>query len=796
MIQATPQDELLAYYRQELGYLRRMGAEFAERYPAIAGRLALGGASSTDPHVERLLEAFALLTGRLQSRLDAEAPEVPSALLDILYPHLTTPIPSLSVAQFEPDPTQGKRTSGYRVERHTPLVTTTHDGQPCWFRTCYPVELWPLQIVSAGFERATAHGAAIWLRLQAQGVELSTLELERLRFHIHTEQTLVSVLYELLFCYGRDVYVVPGPGHATARTGELLALPESARLRADSLVPLGFEPEDDVLPHAAHVHPAYRLLQEFFAVPKKFHFFEVRNLNLRRLGSLFRMPDWPAQASGTAEFAELGSPALHQAFGNHGNSLGVSAALHQAFRNHGIPLAVSATIAADEPGPDGSVKSWLIREWAGESSQDRFRLRREDGGITVYPATGDQSTFEIWITLDGMATSTIASAESMSSQIDNGTFRLGCTPVINLFRQTTDPIRVRSNLSEYEVVPDGRRAKTTEIHTIQRVIAVGAAGTEAMDLAPLYGLDYPSLRTNQKTFWHARRQPVEQRGLTGTTMFLSLTDLALRPELSELETVYAQTLCTNRGLAETLAPGTRLQLEQPAPLRQVLLLSKPTPQKTPPLRGASLWWLVSSLALNHLSLNETVSFTIAESHWKVLNAGHPGPELRKEFAEHGLALSPRSTITASTPDYMWQINDPDGDHAYSVVREINRLVVTGQPGQQSVRALRALLALYASFGVAGDEERAQGIEQLTCRRVVRRVSADGWLGVARGIEITLVFDPGRFQGTSPFLFASVLNQFFALYVTANLFTQLVVRRTRTEGVWKQWPPMGGRQRLL
>ena len=46
-------DELLGYYERELGFLRQMGAEFAQKYPKIAGRLLLEPDKCEDPHVER-----------------------------------------------------------------------------------------------------------------------------------------------------------------------------------------------------------------------------------------------------------------------------------------------------------------------------------------------------------------------------------------------------------------------------------------------------------------------------------------------------------------------------------------------------------------------------------------------------------------------------------------------------------------------------------------------------------------------------------------------------------------------
>ena len=63
-------DDLLYYYERELAFLRRTGAEFAERYPKIASRLLLEPTKSDDPHVERLLEGFAFLAARVHRRLD------------------------------------------------------------------------------------------------------------------------------------------------------------------------------------------------------------------------------------------------------------------------------------------------------------------------------------------------------------------------------------------------------------------------------------------------------------------------------------------------------------------------------------------------------------------------------------------------------------------------------------------------------------------------------------------------------------------------------------------------------
>src|SRR5437764_278502 len=275
-------EDLLRYYKDELTYLRRMGGEFAALYPRVAARLELGRDECADPQVERLLESFAFLTARLQRDLDGELPEITTALLGILYPQLVNPVPPMSVARFDVDPEQGKLTTGFRLEKHTQLFAYTAEGHTCRFRTCYPVTLWPLAVEYAAFEDTgqfdfldsmTNVAAVLRLKLKVLGGALADLELKRLRFYLSGDAALAGALYELLFSHVRGVALLP--------EGEA----QPVHLPAGSVLPVGFRDEEDVLPYPAQSHPGYRLLQEYFAFPEKFHFFDLDHLDAHRRGS-------------------------------------------------------------------------------------------------------------------------------------------------------------------------------------------------------------------------------------------------------------------------------------------------------------------------------------------------------------------------------------------------------------------------------------------------------------------------------------------------------------------------------
>ena len=87
------------YYQSELTALRQLGRRFAERSPALAPYL---GQAGRDPDVERLLEGFAFLTGRLRQKLDDELPELSHSLMQLLWPNYMRPLPAFSILQFDP----------------------------------------------------------------------------------------------------------------------------------------------------------------------------------------------------------------------------------------------------------------------------------------------------------------------------------------------------------------------------------------------------------------------------------------------------------------------------------------------------------------------------------------------------------------------------------------------------------------------------------------------------------------------------------------------------------------------
>lgn len=265
-------DEFLSYFERELCFVREMGREFAKKYPKVAGRLLLEPDKCEDPHTERLIESFAFICARMHRKLDDDLPEITQSLLNVLYPHYTSPVPSMSVVQFAPL-LKNIPESGYLIEKGTPIYSKPVDGEPCRFATAYPVMLRPLEVVRASLGepprlvRNAQQAICIRLKLHIRGA-LSRFPGERIRFYLNGPRQQIFHLYELLL---NNVCHVEC---ASVGTGVPACIP----LACDSIRPAGFSDEDLLLPFPSESFPGYRLLQEYFAFPEKFLFLDIDGL--------------------------------------------------------------------------------------------------------------------------------------------------------------------------------------------------------------------------------------------------------------------------------------------------------------------------------------------------------------------------------------------------------------------------------------------------------------------------------------------------------------------------------------
>lgn len=275
--------KLLDYYNRELAYLREMGAEFAEQYPKVAGRLGMRGIDVADPYIERLMEGFAFLTSRVQLKMDAEFPRFSQRLLEIIYPNYLSPTPSMAIAELQPDSSKGDISNGFVVPRGTMMDSQTlkKSGITCSYATAHDVTLQPVRIAavelggipadiplaSLGLQHSGCV-SALRIRLECyESVTLNNLQLDQLMFYLAGPDMQAQQLLELLMQHSVGL---------VCQTVE--PQPQRRALALDGLRQEGFAAEQALLPNDLRNFEGYRLLQEYFAFPARFQFFSVNGL--------------------------------------------------------------------------------------------------------------------------------------------------------------------------------------------------------------------------------------------------------------------------------------------------------------------------------------------------------------------------------------------------------------------------------------------------------------------------------------------------------------------------------------
>jgi type VI secretion system protein ImpG len=270
-------DELLRFYNSELQFVRRQGDEFARAHPEVAGHLRFGSEGENDPYVGRLIEAFAYLNARTRLKIEDEFPEIAGSLIDIVLPHYQRPIPSMCIAQLALDNSQAEQFKGYAVPAKSTVESEAIDGEPCLFRTCYPVTCWPFRIKSVALRGVPFEAPSFSFSNQPLGllrvtletlnskVKFSAFKTDTLRFFIKLAPPFSFQLYELIF----NSIVGVGIGNSAKD-------PQSQLLGEAAIQPVGFGIDEGVVDYPPQSFLGYRLLSEYFAFPEKFLFFDVK----------------------------------------------------------------------------------------------------------------------------------------------------------------------------------------------------------------------------------------------------------------------------------------------------------------------------------------------------------------------------------------------------------------------------------------------------------------------------------------------------------------------------------------
>jgi type VI secretion system protein ImpG len=322
-------------------------------------------------------------------------------------------------------------------------------------------------------------------------------------------------------------------------------------------------------------------------------------------------------------------------------------------------------------------------------------------------------------------------------------FALHCAPAVNLFPLNADRIHITEKASDFQIIPDRTRPLDMEVHSVEKVVGIGAGNEQIVEFMPFYrardaeegGAYYQINRVPRVPSAKEQRFGTRTR-YPGSDIYISLVDAKNAPFRSDLKQLAVAVQCTNRDLPLTVPIGrgpSDFTMEAGAPVTAIKSISgQPTMPRASYAEGDTAWRIISHLSLNYLSLT-----------------------------------------------------DARGDHGAGALRDLLRLYTGPLETRGSADS--------AEFSAI--RKQVEGVKNIGTKQIIRRVNKPGPISFARGLEVTVTFDEINFEGTGIFLLGAVLERFFAKYVSINSFTETVVR-TIERGEVMRWPARLGLRHTL
>lgn len=194
--------------------------------------------------------------------------------------------------------------------------------------------------------------------------------------------------------------------------------------------------------------------------------------------------------------------------------------------------------------------------------------------------------------------------------------RLHCTPVVNLFAHSADPIRIKHDRTRYLIQPlksgvaDRRHL---EVYSVDQVMGLlHTEGLESRRYEPFYSFRHMHTGDpRDATYYQTHLVPGIEAGKArpGTDTYMSFVVGGRANERPPEETISIELTCTNRDLPTGLRAGDIREPTDSSPAScSFRNLLKPTATISPPMGKTLHWRLISHMSLNYVSLAEADHF--------------------------------------------------------------------------------------------------------------------------------------------------------------------------------------------
>jgi len=314
-------------------------------------------------------------------------------------------------------------------------------------------------------------------------------------------------------------------------------------------------------------------------------------------------------------------------------------------------------------------------------------------------------------------------------------FRLFCTPAINLFPKRGDRLNLSEREVEHQIMPDRMRPLDFEVFSVDQVEGFAADGTEPQPFLPFYAANDLTRLPEMRRYYALRRRPRQ------------------------------------------LSARSRQRGPRSSYIGHEVFISLVDAEHAP-FRGE-----LRQLGFDLLCTNRDLPLFM------------PVGKGRTDFTLE--ASAPVASIRCLVGPTVPRPCRSDGEYAWRFISHLglNYLSLVDSDEIHGAAALRELLTLYVPSAGSHQSRQIEGLLSTRARPIIRRIPGAGPLTAGRGLEVTLTIDEAAYGGAGAVVLASVLDRFFAKYVSINAFTETVLMNQERREL-ARWPIRIGRQPAL
>jgi len=149
-------------------------------------------------------------------------------------------------------------------------------------------------------------------------------------------------------------------------------------------------------------------------------------------------------------------------------------------------------------------------------------------------------------------------------------------------------------------------------------------------------------------------------------------------------------------------------------------------------------------------------------------------------------VSPTATVRPSVKDQGY----------WRLISHLNLNHLSLGDGEKGCDSFKEILRLYDFNDSPGTRKLIESLRSMSTKSIIAPIQVGYTTAMCRGTEVHIELDEMMMTGTSPLLFASVIERFLGLYCSLNSFSRLIATLSGREGELKRWPPRAGNKALL